>query len=109
MHTTCLIYTCWPDTGSAEAAAARVLEDRLCACVNILPGMTSLYRWEGRIERAGECVALFKTTSEASAALTDRLAGLHPYDQPAILCLAVDDELSAAGFVDWIASQTARP
>ncbi|WP_417487357.1 divalent-cation tolerance protein CutA [Maricaulis sp.] len=105
MDRVCLIYTCWPDTASAEAAAARLLDENLCACVNILPGMVSLYRWQGKVERAGECIALFKTTTQAAPMLTQRLVDLHPYDEPAILCFPVDGELSASGFVDWIATQ----
>ncbi|WP_323762391.1 divalent-cation tolerance protein CutA [Maricaulis sp.] len=108
MDSTRLVYTTWPDSESARAAAGTVLEEGLCACVNLLPGMTSLYRWQGRMESAAECVALFKTTSDRSAALGARLAALHPYEVPAILALPVDTAASDAGFLDWIDEQT-RP
>jgi len=105
MDSTRLVYTTWPDAESARTAAGAVLEEGLCACVNILPGMTSLYRWEGRMESAGECVALFKTTSVRCAALSARLSALHPYEVPAILALPVDAAASHAGFLAWIGQQ----
>lgn len=105
MDRTRLVYTTWPDAESAQAAAETVLEGGLCACVNILPSMTSLYRWQGRMESTGECVALFKTTSDRCTALSARLAALHPYDVPAILALPVDAAASNAGFLDWIGEQ----
>ncbi len=106
MQGVCLIYTTWPDTDSAEATASILVTEGLCACVNILPGMTSVYRWRGEIETTAECVALFKTTQAAAPALTARLAGLHPYEEPAILVLPVDARASSAGFLAWIEAQT---
>ena len=110
MHSLRLIYTTWPDADSARAAAAAVVTEGLCACANILPGMTSVYRWQGVIETAAECVALFKTTTVAAGALRDRLLTLHPYDEPAIIALPVEGEASSTGFLDWITAQVAaRP
>lgn len=106
MHSLRLIYTTWPDADSARAAAAAVVTEGLCACANILPGMTSVYRWQGEIETASECVAMFKTTTARAPALVVRLAELHPYDEPAILGLPVDAAASAASFLAWIAAQT---
>ena len=88
----------------------RRVEEGLCACANLLPGMTSVYRWQGVIETAAECVALFKTTTVAAGALRDRLLTLHPYDEPAIIALPVEGEASSTGFLDWITAQVAaRP
>ncbi|WP_291843135.1 divalent-cation tolerance protein CutA [Maricaulis sp.] len=106
MQGVCLIYTCWPDADCAGAAARVAVDEGLCACANLLPGMTSIYRWEDRIETASECVALFKTTTARAPALVVRLAELHPYDEPAILGLPVDAAGSAASFLTWIAAQT---
>lgn len=108
MQSICLIYTSWPDSADAREAARRLVDERLCACANILPGMTSVYRWQGAVEEASECVALFKTTRHAVPALIERLAALHPYDEPAILGLPVDADISAPGFLDWVAGQTRR-
>lgn len=103
-----LIYTTWPDPAAARAAAAALVEAKLCACANILPGMTSVYSWEGAIETATECVALFKTSEAAAPALRDRILALHPYDEPAVLALPVSPEASSADFLAWISRMT-RP
>ena len=58
MHGPREIYTTWPDADSAQAAAGIAVTEGLCACANLLPGMTSVYRWQGAIETAAECVAL---------------------------------------------------
>jgi len=109
MQGICLIYTCWPDTDSAMQAADQLVGEDLCACVNLLPGMTSIYRWQDKVETSSECVALFKTTTARAPALRDRLISLHPYDEPAILAVPVDETLSAAQFVRWIAAECAEP
>ena len=110
MQSVCLVYTTWPDRESAKNAACQLVEEGLCACANLLPGMTSVYRWQGVIETAAECVALFKTTTVAAGALRDRLLTLHPYDEPAIIALPVEGEASSTGFLDWITAQVAaRP
>ena len=96
------IYTTWPEPGLAESVAATLVEEGLCACANILPAGKSIYRWEGRIERSAETVMILKTTAAASAALAERIGGLHPYDEPCILALAIDEALSAPGFLGWI-------
>ncbi|MFY0636857.1 divalent-cation tolerance protein CutA [Maricaulis maris] len=105
MHSLRLIYTTWPDAESAGAAATAVVTEGLCACANILPGMTSVYRWRGEIAKASECVAVFKTTQSAAKALVVRLAELHPYDEPALIGLPVDADSSAPGFLAWVASE----
>lgn len=97
-----LLYTTWPDAQTAQTAAAQLVEDRLCACVNILPGMTSVYAWEGGIETAAECVALFKTTADAAPALRERITALHPYEEVCVLALPIEAEQSAADFLNWI-------
>ena len=105
MHSLRLIYTTWPDADSARAAAAAVVTEGLCACANILPGMTSVYRWQGEIETARECVAVFKTSQSAAKALVIRLTELHPYDEPALIGLPVDADSSAPGFLAWVANE----
>tara|TARA_R110000868_G_scaffold53744_1_gene168495 strand:+ start:20196 stop:20546 length:351 start_codon:yes stop_codon:yes gene_type:complete len=96
------IYTTWPDQAVAETAATTLVEEGLCACANILPAGVSVYRWEGQIERDAETVMILKTGAEVSAALAERIAALHPYDEPCILALAIDDAASAPGFLRWI-------
>jgi periplasmic divalent cation tolerance protein len=96
------IYTTWPDATQAEAAAQTLVGEGLCACANILPGMKSVYRWEGVVETASEAVMILKTTAAMAPALTVRLSALHPYQEPCVLALAVDEAASAPAFLAWI-------
>jgi periplasmic divalent cation tolerance protein len=84
------VYTTWPTTAEAEAAGRTLVERRLAACVNILPGMISLYRWEGKIERGEEAVMIVKTRDSLADAVSDAVKELHTYDTPAILVLPLE-------------------
>ncbi len=99
-------YTTWPDPDTAEAAAERLLEERLCACANIIRGMNSVYRWQGKVETALETVMILKTQGDIAPTLCARIVELHPYDEPCVLNLPVDPGGSAAGFLAWIDSET---
>jgi periplasmic divalent cation tolerance protein len=104
-----LLYTTWPDEASAQAAARTLLEDKLIACANILGPSTSIYRWQGKVENATEIVVLFKTGSETANKARDRIAALHPYDEPAILNLAVHQTGSSHAFLDWVRASVTPP
>jgi periplasmic divalent cation tolerance protein len=65
----------------------------LCACVNVLAGVRSFFRWQGKVDSADECLLLVKTTAAAAARLRTRLAELHPYEVPEVLELPVGDGL----------------
>lgn len=80
-----LIYTTWPDMASAEATGRALVAGRLAACVNILPGMVSVYAWQGAIERAEEVVMIIKTSAARRDAVMAAVAEQHPYETPAIL------------------------
>ncbi|BDI59836.1 divalent-cation tolerance protein CutA [Qipengyuania nanhaisediminis] len=80
-----LVYCPFPDRETARSIAARLLEDGLIACANILPAIESLYEWEGECAAASEVAVLLKTTSHRLEALVDRLGDEHPYDTPAII------------------------
>lgn len=79
-----------PEPAAGEELARRLVEERLAACGNVIPGLVSVYWWEGSVERAEEALVVLKTTAEAVDALVDRAAELHPYDVPEILALPVD-------------------
>ena len=100
MSAPALIWCPFPDAGSAEAAANALLEERLVACANLLPAMTSLYIWNGERDRAEETGALFKTNTAVLGAAIARLAALHPYDDPAILGWRCD--AAAPGTAAWL-------
>ena len=87
------------------AAFARVLVDeRLAACVNVLPAMTSVYRWKGAIEEDREQQLVIKTTSDRVAALQARFHELHPYELPEFLVVAATD--GSAGYLQWLGEST---
>ena len=104
MQETVLVYTTWPSAAEAETAGRAMVEARLCACVNILPGMISIYAWEGAVERSEEAVMILKTRRDLSASLMEAVRAAHPYATPAIIELpatAIDPRYGA-----WIAAET---
>jgi periplasmic divalent cation tolerance protein len=98
---TCLIYTTFPDIEHATATARDLVNAHLAACCNILPGMQSVYWWEGAVQEQGEVVMLVKTTNRMAGPAMARIARLHPYENPAILQLPV--QTGAADYLAWIA------
>ena len=89
--------------GSLEEArriGRELVESRLAACVNILPGMQSIYRWEGKIEAADEVVVIAKTTASRVPELTAKVKSLHSYDCPCVVSLKVEG--GHQPFLDWI-------
>lgn len=95
--------TC-PDAASADAIAEALVAERLAACVNILPGLRSVYRWEGAIQHEAEVLLLIKTTADRLPALKSRLPELHPYSTPELIALAIDDGLPA--YLQWVAGES---
>jgi periplasmic divalent cation tolerance protein len=88
---------------SAEAGAAigrALVDERLAACVNVVPGLTSIYRWQGQREEASECLLVIKTDAARYAALERRVLELHPYSVPEVLALPV--ETGAPAYVQWL-------
>jgi periplasmic divalent cation tolerance protein len=84
-----IVLTTLPADQDATRLAAALVEERLAACVNVLPVMTSIYRWEGKIEQAAEHQLVIKTTLNRVEALEMTLTRLHPYDVPELLVLPV--------------------
>ena len=97
--------TC-PDADSAERIAAALVAERLAACVNLLPGLRSVYRWQGKVEAAAEVLLLVKTSDEAYPALQERLRQLHPYELPELL--AVEAASGLPEYLQWLAAES-RP
>lgn len=96
-----------PDTATAHRIADALVDARLAACVSVLPGVHSTYRWQGRVERADEVLLLIKTTRDALPALQARLPGLHPYELPELLAV---EAAGLPAYLDWIAREVdARP
>lgn len=90
----------FPDAESAAAAADRLLDEGLIACANLIPGLRSLYAWQGAKHDEAEVGALLKTNRACLARLMQRLAALHPYAEPAILGWHCD--AAAEGTAAWL-------
>ncbi len=90
----------------AHDLARTIVAERLCACVNVVPGVRSYFRWEGRVDAADEVLLVAKTTRERAPALRARLVALHPYDVPEVLELAVADGLP--DYLRWLGASVAR-
>ncbi len=88
------------DKLSAEGLARRLVEEGLCACVNVVPGVRSFFRWEGQVDVADESLLVVKTTRAAAVSLRDRIVALHPYQVPEVLELAVDGGLPS--YLQWL-------
>lgn len=89
-----------PDQATAQQLATLALEARLAACVTLLPGATSCYRWQGRIEQSSEMQMLLKCDSDHQQALCDLLKAAHPYDVPELLALPVQHGDSE--YLSWL-------
>lgn len=100
------LYGTAPDAAVAETIAQALVDNALAACVNILPGATTFYRWRGAVERADEVVLIIKTTSAQAAAARDLFCSLHPYETPVAAAIAIDEALSARGFCEWVRQET---
>jgi len=88
----------------AEDIASKLVEEYLAACVNILPGVTSYYRWEGEIQHEQEFMLILKTSTDRLHDLMDRLKTLHPYEVPEILSIPVEE--GDQNYLNWVAAQT---
>jgi len=91
----------------AERIAATVVGERLAACVNIVPGLTSIYRWEGQVQRDAELLLLIKTRQAIYPLLESRIRALHPYQVPEIIALPI--QAGSAAYLNWIAANTGAP
>jgi periplasmic divalent cation tolerance protein len=104
MERAVFVYTTWPSTVEAERAGRALVERRLAACVNILPGMVSLYWWEGKIERGEEAVMIVKTRASQADAVGQAVKELHSYTTPAIAVMPL--ESVEEGYLRWILAET---
>ena len=98
-----VVYTTFPNEKDAQKVGAELVEERLAACVNILPGMVSVYRWEGAIESGNEAAMLVKTAKELESQVLEALAAKHPYSVPALIVF--EPHHVAASYLEWLRSQ----
>ncbi|MGX2041161.1 divalent-cation tolerance protein CutA [Methylocaldum sp. MU1018] len=96
----CLVLCTCPDAKTAEALAAGLVNERRAACVSIVPGLTSVYPWDGKIETAQEHLLLIKTETASFEALETSIREKHPYELPEII--AVPILRGSTAYLDWI-------
>ena len=99
-----LVITTMPDEDAARALGTALVEARLAACVNIGPPVTSIYRWQGRVEQGAEHMLTIKTTASRLAALEAGIVARHPYELPEVIAVPITDGLS--DYLAWIESCT---
>jgi len=101
-----ILNTC-PDKESAIRVANFLVENRLAACVNIVPGLTSVYHWQGQIESGEECLLLIKSTRSAYDAVESAIRRIHPYELPEVIAVPLTTGFN--GYFAWISSNIVLP
>jgi len=95
-----LIYVSCGDRDNAREIASALVQEQLAACVSILPGVESVYRWEGKLESAPEFLLMIKTRCEMLTPISERVCKLHQYELPEIITVPIDGGLEA--YLEWI-------
>jgi periplasmic divalent cation tolerance protein len=102
-----LVYTTFPDAETALAVGEALVRARLAACINVIPGMRSVYAWKGAVEHGSEVVAIVKSREGLAEAVAAELKARHPYETPIILHLAIAE--ADADTTAWILAETGAP
>jgi len=104
MERAVFVYTTYPTIVEAERAGRTIVEQRLAACVNILPGMVSHYWWQGKVERGEEVVMIIKTRALLAGRVAAAVKEMHSYATPAVLVLPIEQVDSA--YLEWLMAET---
>ena len=102
-----VVFVTVPDVDKGCAMARRVVGEKLAACCNVIPGLTSVYRWDGELQEDSEALLVFKTTEAALSALERRVMELHPYEVPEFLALPVTD--GHGPYLRWVVGEVMEP
>ncbi|MXQ09923.1 divalent-cation tolerance protein CutA [Microvirga makkahensis] len=100
-----LVYTTFPDVDTALEIGEGLVRDGLIACINVLPGMRSVYAWKGTVERGEEAVGILKTRKGLQERVQEALRGRHPYETPVIFF--IEPAGTDAATLDWLLEETA--
>jgi len=93
-----------PDSDTGTSIVRQLVDDHLAACGNVVPGLTSVFRWEGQVEAATEALVILKTSVARLPTMMERAVALHPYDVPELLAVTVTE--SWAPYADWVLGET---
>jgi periplasmic divalent cation tolerance protein len=96
-----------PDADVAGAIARTLVDERLVACVNLLPGLRSWYRWKGKLCDDAEVLCLMKTRLDLFPRLRERITALHPYEVPEVIALPL--AAGSAPYLEWLRQATEEP
>jgi len=95
-----IVFCTVPDTDTGHRIAAQLVEYGLAACVNLIPGIESVYRWKGQLEKASEILLMIKSRSADYTEVEAAISALHPYELPEIIAVPLSNGL--AGYLDWV-------
>lgn len=99
-----VVFVTAPEAKVGSEIARALVESRLAACVNLVPGVSSLYRWEGEVQEDSEVLLVIKTQQSRCAELAERIEQLHPYDVPEVLALPVNG--GSESYLSWLQGET---
>ncbi|MFQ5470346.1 MAG: divalent-cation tolerance protein CutA [Gammaproteobacteria bacterium] len=100
-----LIITTCPDTESAQIIANLLIEKRIAACVNIIPGVQSVFHWQGQVEQSNELMLLIKSTAENYEVLEKTITSAHPYELPEVIKVSIE---GSTNYLSWIIEQASK-
>lgn len=107
MKATHLVALCTcPDEATAKRLAGEVVDAGYAACVNVVPGLTSVFYWEGEVQNDAEVLMVIKTTDTVYSRLEQHLVASHPYELPEVVAVGIEQGL--AGYLEWMNTETAR-
>jgi len=102
-----LVVSSFPDIEKARQIGTALVEKQLAACVNLIPSVESIYRWEGKVESANEVIAFIKTTADCYPELETAILELHPYKVPEIIATEITDGLTS--YLNWVNQSVSAP
>jgi periplasmic divalent cation tolerance protein len=104
MHELRIVLCTFPDAASARQIGTVLIEKQLAACVNLIPAVESIYRWQGKLESTTEVLAIFKTRAAVFPAFQRELSAIHPYDVPEII--AIEPAAVSESYAAWVIGLT---
>lgn len=104
-----LLYVTTPNQEEAREIGRALVEDNLAACVNIVDGMSSMYKWKGEIQEDKECILFVKTHYSRVQKVTRLIKKMHSYDVPAVLSLTITEDEGNVEYLDWLEEESKQP